>query len=344
METDRRINSFLTKRNLIILGIVLVVGIFSVNSALTKEITIKDEDKDIILAAKFSNMEEVLKKGKIELREHDQVLPALDAEIKDGMVVTIKRAHPINLEVDGETKEVMTAYGTIQDVLKEYEVTLGELDRVEPEMEAVISPYDTIKVIRVGEKLVSEKVAIPYQSIIKHNDSLDKGKANVIQKGKNGEKQVEYLVVYENGKEVSKILKEEKVLLAAENEVIEKGTAQYIATSRGTVRFRNAIKMSSSAYDAGFASTGKNPGDKHYGITRSGTKVRPGVVAVDPKVIPLGTKLYIKSLDSKWSDYGFAIAEDTGGAIKGNKIDLYFEDAQDVKRYGRRKVEVYVLE
>ncbi|AOT70273.1 3D domain-containing protein [Geosporobacter ferrireducens] len=344
METDRRIDKLLTKKNLIILGIVLVIGIFSVSSALTKEITIKDGDKDIVVAAKFSNVEEVLKKGKIELTEHDQVLPALDTKVNDGMAITIKRAHPVNLEVDGETKEVMTAYETIGDILKEYEITLGESDRVEPEMEAVIMPYDTIKVIRIEEKRISEKVVIPYQSIIKHNDSLDKGKANVIQKGKNGEKQVEYVVLYENGEEVSKILKEEKILVAAENEVVEKGTAQYLATSRGAVRFRNAIKMSSTAYDASFESTGKNPGDKHYGLTKSGTKVRPGVVAVDPKVIPLGTKLYIKSLDSKWPDYGFAIAEDTGGAIKGNKIDLYFENTQDVKRYGRRNVEVYVLE
>lgn len=344
METDRRINKLLAKKNLIILGIVLVIGIFSVSSALTKEITIKDGDKDIIVAAKFSNVEEVLKKGKIELGEHDQVLPAPNTKVKDGMVVTIKRAHPVNLEVGGEPKEIMTAYETIEDILKEYEITLGELDRVEPEMGAVIAPYDTIKVIRIEEKLVSEKVAIPYQSIIKHNDSLDKGKANVIQKGKNGEKQVEYLVVYENGEAVSKILKEEKILVAAENEVIEKGTAQYLATSRGSVRFRKVIQMTSTAYDAGFESTGKRPGDKYYGLTRSGTKVRPGVVAVDPKVIPLGTKLYIKSLDSRWPDYGFAIAEDTGGAIKGNKVDLYFEDSQDVKKYGRRKVEVYVLE
>ncbi|SHK20693.1 protein of unknown function, partial [Geosporobacter subterraneus DSM 17957] len=127
METDRRINKLLAKKNLIILGIVLVIGIFSVSSALTKEITIKDGDKDIIVAAKFSNVEEVLKKGKIELGEHDQVLPAPNTKVKDGMVVTIKRAHPVNLEVGGEPKEIMTAYETIEDILKEYEITLGEL-------------------------------------------------------------------------------------------------------------------------------------------------------------------------------------------------------------------------
>ena len=100
--------------------------------------------------------------------------------------------------------------------------------------------------------------------------------------------------------------------------------------------------MTATAYDLSFESTGKLPGDKYYGITASGTKVRPGVVAVDPNVIPLGTKLYIQSLDGS-KDYGFAIAEDTGGAIKGNRIDLFFENSQDVYRFGRRKVKVYIL-
>ena len=66
------------------------------------------------------------------------------------------------------------------------------------------------------------------------------------------------------------------------------------------------------------------------------------IVAVDPKVIPLGTKLYIQSLDGT-KDYGFAIAEDTGGAIKGNKIDLFFESSEQVYKFGRRKVKVYIL-
>ncbi len=100
--------------------------------------------------------------------------------------------------------------------------------------------------------------------------------------------------------------------------------------------------MTATAYDLSFQSTGKRPGDRYYGITASGTKARPGVVAVDPRVIPLGTRLYVQSLDGT-KDYGFAIAEDKGGAIKGNKIDLFFETANEVRRFGRRKVKVYIL-
>ncbi|HCO18721.1 MAG TPA: hypothetical protein DIT39_03815, partial [Tissierellales bacterium] len=97
------------------------------------------------------------------------------------------------------------------------------------------------------------------------------------------------------------------------------------------------------AYDLSYTSTGKRPGDRYYGITATGTRARPGTVAVDPRVIPLGTKLYIQSLDGT-KDYGFAIAEDVGGAIKGEKIDLFFNSATDVRYFGRRDVKVYILD
>ena len=100
--------------------------------------------------------------------------------------------------------------------------------------------------------------------------------------------------------------------------------------------------MNATAYDLSFASTGKRPGDRGWGITASGTRARPGVVAVDPKVIPLGTTLYIQSLDGS-KDYGFAIAEDKGGAIKGNRIDLFYDSNSEAMNFGRRQVKVYIL-
>lgn len=78
-------------------------------------------------------------------------------------------------------------------------------------------------------------------------------------------------------------------------------------------------------------------------MTASGMRARVGVVAVDRKVIPLGTKLYIESTDS-WPDYGYAIAGDTGGAIKGHRIDLFFNTHRTAMNFGRRNVKVYVLD
>ena len=127
------------------------------------------------------------------------------------------------------------------------------------------------------------------------------------------------------------------------SQVIEKGANDLISTSRGDIRFREAKVMKASAYDLSFASTGKRPGQRGYGITASGKTARPGTVAVDTRVIPLGTKLYVESLDAT-SDYGFAIAEDTGGAIKGNRIDLFYHSNADAMRFGRRNVKVYILD
>ena len=96
--------------------------------------------------------------------------------------------------------------------------------------------------------------------------------------------------------------------------------------------------MNSTSYDASPESNGP------WGpITALGTDLRPGVVAVDPNVIPLRTELYVVAADD-WPSYGLAIAEDTGGAIKGNIIDLFYESSETVRQYGRRDVIVYVLE
>ena len=76
--------------------------------------------------------------------------------------------------------------------------------------------------------------------------------------------------------------------------------------------------------------------------TAIGTRARVGAVAVDPRVIKLRSRLYIESMDS-WPSYGYATAEDTGGAIKGKRIDLFFNSNAEALRFGRRNVKVYVL-
>ena len=153
-----------------------------------------------------------------------------------------------------------------------------------------------------------------------------------------------YAECYVDSKLTSKSLEEEIVYIDPVDEIIEVGTKEYVvATSRGGFRFETELDMIATAYDLSYESTGKNPGDPYFGITASGAKAQPGTVAVDPSVIPLGTKLYIASTDGS-PDYGFATALDTGGAIKGNRIDLFMEDGTACDRYGIRQVKVYILE
>ncbi len=339
-----RDHRMIRKKKLMILGIiVLAMGIFFTSHAFTKEIIIQDGDKQINTKVWIANVEGILKKNHITIGKHDKLSYPLETRVKNGMVIVIDRAHPVILQVNGKTRKIITANRKTKDILKEYNIAIQSKDRVEPSMGAVVKQNDTISIIKVTEKLITEKAAIPYQSMIKNSEALGKGKVNLIQKGQNGEKEIKYRVTYENGQEIGREFLEEKILQEPINEIIEQGTVQYIATSRGALRYKNVIRMTSTAYNADFESTGKRPGDRGYGITRSGTRVRPGVVAVDPREIPLGTKLYIKAVDGS-NDYGFASAEDTGGAIKGKKIDLYFESLKDIKKHGKRKVDVYILE
>ena len=107
--------------------------------------------------------------------------------------------------------------------------------------------------------------------------------------------------------------------------------------------FRSTVQA--SAYTAGPESTGKSPGHPLYGITRSGLQVEVGHIAVDPRVIPLLTSVYVEGLDSRGALFnGVYLATDTGRAILGNRIDIYFENVEDALWFGRRQMKVYILE
>ncbi|RAU91374.1 hypothetical protein DQG13_29495 [Paenibacillus sp. YN15] len=100
------------------------------------------------------------------------------------------------------------------------------------------------------------------------------------------------------------------------------------------------VEVVATGYTAGKESTGKSPGHPQYGVTYSGVKVRKddfSTIAADPAIFPIGTIMYIPG-------YGFGVVADTGGAIKGHKIDLYFVTKQQVyEEWGKRKVKVLVL-
>ena len=139
--------------------------------------------------------------------------------------------------------------------------------------------------------------------------------------------------------DVSNIVKQPIQSIKSENKPeLKNPGAKEVVINGKTVRYKKVIEMRATAYDASYESNG------HWGaVTAIGTKLRPGVVAVDLRVIPLRSKVYVEGIDS-WGDYRQAVAEDVGGAIKGNRIDLFYSSRDTVKRFGRRNVKVYVLE
>ena len=224
---------------------------------------------------------------------------------------------------DDEGKSKSNAFADMRDI---------ETVKAEPEPPLKEIKYDI------------ERSGVEHTTKIIYNDEKYVDYEQIVQKGSNGMKKLVYAENYIDGKLTSKSLEEEIVYIDPVDEIIEVGTKEYVvATSRGGFRYETELDMIATAYDLSYESTGKYPGDPYFGITASGAKAQPGTVAVDPSVIPLGTKLYVASTDGS-PDYGFATALDTGGAIRGNRIDLFMEDGAACDRYGIRQVKVYILE
>lgn len=280
---------------------------------------------------------ELLTEKNIELDPEDEVNPGKDFKLKDDMTIVIKKAVPIVLTDAGTTKEVKTTEETVGELLKAKGIVLGDKDKVFPNLDARLVPYANVKITRIEEKTVVEQKSLAYDVTKRENRNMDMGTTRVVQEGEEGLAEVTYKVTYEDGNEKAKEVLAERIIKQPLSKIVEVGTLGVLNTSRGdTIRYTKQLNMVATAYDATYESTGKRPGDKGYGITYTGIPVREGIVAVDPKVIPLGTKLYVEG-------YGYALAADTGGAIKGNRIDLYYDDPKKVDRFGIKRLKVYIL-
>ncbi|KUO69403.1 MAG: hypothetical protein APF77_14155 [Clostridia bacterium BRH_c25] len=334
----KEFKSLFSVRLIAVAAVCLILATSYVYSAMKKDITIEDIDGVKVVSTFKNTVEDVFEENSIVIKPQDRVSLDMTEKLKDGINIKISRAREITISSDGRDVVLLTTAPDVKSALGEAQIQLGEKDRVTPAMDTVISGATKIDVIRVEERIVTQEMKMDFTNQVNKSDKLDKGIVTVVKKGSPGLKELAIKVIFENGKEVKREIAEEKILKEPVNGIIEEGTRTTFISSRGQVtRFVRALKMTATAYDATYESCGKHPDHPYYGITYSGLKVRPGIVAVDPKVIPLGTHLYVEG-------YGEALAADIGGAIKGNRIDLYYESPKDVARYGKKTVKVYVLD
>lgn len=327
---------------LLLLAIVMTISL-GVGSFQGTEITLTVDNETIQMVSYSATVEELLVDEEIKVSKDTLIKPDLDTLLTPGLKITVTNPKTYTIVFKDEIKKI-TSYNTrVEDILEEAGIDNGPKDFSTPALDKDVKPNTTIMFFQVEEKMRVENTSIPFETEVVNNIRLDKGISNTLQEGKDGVRRSHIKDIYINGAMSSSVIVLDTVASEPVSQVIERGANNMVATSRGDVRFREAMIMNASAYDLSYASTGKRPGDRGYGITASGTTARPGTVAVDPRVIPLGTRLYVESLDGT-SDYGFAIAEDTGGAIKGHKIDLFFQSSSQAWSFGRRNVKIYILD
>lgn len=324
--------------------LVIVLSFFSINKFLKKEVTIIDDERVIKVRTFRKTLSSLLDEYSFDIGPYDKLSISKESKIKDDMIIKINRAFPIKIVVDNKVKDTKSTNILVKNLLKRENIKLGKLDRVYPDINSYVSKNNVIKIMRIQEKELTETVDVPFQTIIKLRPELDSGQIKTESKGVVGKKKVKYKVIIKDGIEISRSIIDTEIINEGRDEVIYKGFDKLFVTSRGMpFKYKEIMTLEATAYDLSYQSTGKNKDHPEYGITYSGTRAHPGVVAVDKDIIPLGSKLYIESLDST-RDYGFASAEDTGSAIKGKRIDLFISDHDRAMKYGRRNVRVYVLD
>lgn len=242
------------------------------------------------------------------------------------------------LIVDGQEIQVSSFQSNVQGVLEENEIDYDSNDIISEDLNASLENGMKIEIKQIEKKTVTEMENIDFDTVIKENSSLLKGKTNISQEGVKGKKELVYEMVYENGKLVSKTLVEENVIQEAKDLIIEKGTKEKEVVKATTTTNNNSSKNSKSSENSlGIKMTVSASAYTGDGITSTGTVPKWGTIAVDPSIIPYGTKIYIPQFNK------YFIAEDCGGGIKGNKVDIFMNSESECNSWGRRTIDIYIV-
>lgn len=201
---------------------------------------------------------------------------------------------------------------------------------------AAADSESTVQASSISVRTVEVREPIPYETIEKPTNDLRVGTSKTTRPGVPGEAVVTYRVTMQNEREIHREVIERKILKSPVPEIVQVGRSSVTVSrgrmpSRGYFAGRRVLTMIATGYDPSPASNGG------YSRTSTGLKIGHGVVAVDPRVIPIGTRLYIEG-------YGYAVAADVGGAIKGNRIDLGHDSSRGARNIGRRVVRVHILD
>lgn len=292
-------------------------------------------------------VEDVLKRAGIELSGNQIVMPGMLETVSDGLAVRITEGVKLTIADRGETKEQTVPKGTVANALEYLGYNLSDDDILNCSRSAQVQENMQIKIQRVTYHVENTVEKVEYKTEEKYTSDLPEGETKVQSEGKNGKKEVVSLYKYIDGEKVSREVKKETILEKPENRVILKGEPKtepaFAVKSTGANTFTDA-NGNTVAYSMVLTGSGTAYTAPAGAYTATGVLAYQGGVAVNPNVIPYGSKLYIASTDGSHV-YGYATAVDTGGALMDGSavVDLFYPTYDQCVNFGRRDVNVYVL-
>ncbi len=298
-------------------------------------VTLEEGAVRMTLYTDVQTVGEALLQAGIQLYRADKVFPDPATPLQSGMHIRLERSMPVQLQVDGQVLRTRTHRYRVGEVLADLGVTLIGQDYTDPALDAPLTEGLEIRVVRVTENVLVEQSPIPFETVWQANGDMMIDTQGLLQEGAPGVRERRIRLRYENGELVERRIEGESVVLSPANRVMGYGTkivARQLATESGTVEYWRVIRMLATSYSASTAGTPVT--SAWYGRTATGMVMRHGIVAVDPRMIPLRSQVYVPG-------YGVGIAGDTGGAIKGRRIDLGYDD--DNLKLWYSWVDVYLL-
>lgn len=332
------------------LALVLVAGLLAVLLAPTvfaqNTYVITDGKQVTVHTTYTEDPDEVLSEAGIQLDENDFYTTQAT---QGGSEIILRRARGITIYYCGETVLVDTHGERLVDILQQLNMRYG--DGYQVSVPLATQTYDGMQVTidRVVRKQETYTVEVPFEVVYVNDDTMEEGQEEVISAGTSGLVMRTANVTYKNGMETERIVVEETSIRETVAKVIAVGTGLAVGTDRtmpligdGVIVLPTGEVLTYTRTEQFLATMYTHMDDGCDYTTATGTTVRHGVVAVDPTIIPYGTRMFIVTNDG-YCVYGLSTAEDCGSAIKGNRLDLYVDNLYDAFQFGRRDCTVYFL-
>lgn len=299
-------------------------------------------------------VKDALKKVSVTLDSDDRVTPSADKEIYSGMEITVSRFDKITICVDNNQITVSVPHGTVGQALDYLNIEYGEDDALSdsPDTETKDDMIIYVSHCSSDEATVFEDVS--FETVKEYTDSMYEGETKVKTEGVNGSA----VCVYRQKRLIGEVLESElisrEIVTEPVNEVILVGTKEKVklteqAAADVTIRIEDGKLLDPDGNEISYSEVLYGSGTAYYAepgaCTATGVLAYKGGVAVNPNIIPYGSKLYVVSQDGSFV-YGYATAVDTGGALMDGSaiVDCYYPTYDECVVFGRRDMAVYVLD